>query len=62
VTELGWQFLLVLTTVVVLGAAAGLVHEYLHRHRARLPALLTADRSRARATLSYYVHVHDSSD
>jgi hypothetical protein len=62
VTEMGWQFLAALSAMVVLAAGFGLLCEHLHRHRPRLPALLRADRTRAQATLNYYLHVHDSSD
>ncbi len=46
--------------LMILPAMVGLVFERARAHRSRAEMLMTADKTKARATLAYYNDVHDS--
>ena len=55
----GWILVGLLVVIVIVPASLGLAFDAL-RGRSRPPILLTADNTRAEATLAYYNDVHDS--
>ena len=55
-----WILFWALVVLVILPAMLGLAFDKLRASRTRLPAVLTADNTRARKTLAYYNEVHDS--
>ncbi len=59
ITTMGWVMLGWMLCGLTVIAAFGLAVDHLRRARSRLPGLLTADASHARAMLTFYTDVND---